>query len=77
MCAYMCKCVYVCICMCVHVQSANSMEHYMYLCTEWTYFNSSLLIKESLQNEAIRSMVVKILTTNSSLVNGTSNTTQM
>ena len=34
---------------------------YMCLCTEWMYFNSSLLIKESLQIEAIRSMAVKIL----------------
>ena len=33
--------------------------------------------KESLQKEALQSMAVKILTTNYSLVNGTSNMTQM
>ena len=49
---------------------------YMYLCTEWMYFNSSLLIEESLQKEAMRSMAMKILITNSSLVNGTSNMTK-
>ena len=70
-------CVCVCVCMCRVPILWDTTFSYMYLCTEWTYFNSSLLIKESLQNEAIRSMVVKILTTNSSLVNGTSNTTQM
>ena len=35
----------------------------MYLCTEWRYLNSFLLIKKSLQIKAIRprGMVVKIL----------------
>ena len=41
----------------------------MYPCTECRCLDSSSLIKESFQKEAIRSMAVEVLMTNTSLVN--------
>ena len=73
----MCARARACTCMYRRPIVWDTIFSYMHLCTEWMYLNSSSLIKESLQKEAIRSMAVNILTTNTSLVNGTSNTTQM
>ena len=82
-CVYVCMCVYVCVCVCVCVHVCAEGQSYgtlhLAICTYVQSGCISILFvdKESLQKEAIRSMTVKILTTNSSLVNGTSNATQM
>ena len=74
-------CVTVCMCMeCMYRRSIlwDTTFSYMCLCTEWMYsINSSLLIKEPLQVKATRSMAVKILIANTSLVNGMSNANQI
>ena len=81
--ACVCECLCVCVCVCVCMQCMyrgpiiwDTTFSCMDLCTECTCMcvNSSSLIKESLQKEAIWSMAVKILMTNTSLVNGTSAT---
>ena len=56
-------CVTVCMCVCMQCMYIGPIlwTQHVYLCTKWMYFNSSaLLIKESLQEEAIRSMAGKI-----------------
>ena len=71
-CVCVCVCVFVCVFVCVCVTFSYrylDIFQFLLLCTEWMYFNFSLLIKESLQKEAIRSMAMMILTTDTSLVN--------
>ena len=65
MCMYMCMCVCVCVCVCVCAMHRVDVFQFLFV------------DKESLQIEALQNMAVKILTTNYSLVNGTSNMTQM
>ena len=76
----MCMCVCVCVCMqCIYRGQSYGTLH-VAVCN---YVRSVCvciplsLRKESLQKEAIRSMPVKIFMINTSLVNGTSNATQM
>ena len=81
MCVYVCvyACVYVCVCMCVCVCVYVCMYRgpilwdTTFIATCTYVHNSTLLIKSHCR----RSIAVKILMTNSSLVNGTSNMTQM
>ena len=81
MCVYVC--VYVCMCVCMQCTYRgpanlwNTTFSCMYMYRLCMCFNSSSFIMESLQKEAIRSKAVKILMTNTSLVNVMSNTTQM
>ena len=84
MCVYMCVCVcvvcvcvFVCVCVCVYAEGQSYGTLHLAILVPMYRVDVFQFLFIVIAERGCKEYGVKILTTNSSLVNGTSNTTQM